>query len=305
MILVTGGVGFIGSHTARALLDAGEPCLVVSRRPTALPSFLADERVVVAQVDAADRHALLALGERHEISGVVHLASPQPPGALDFLEANTRLLFNVLHAVRAWGVRLTVASSIGVYVGVPELPFREDQPLPPTTRGGPLGTFKRVAELVSSVVADAEGLDVVHARISTVWGPLVDPESPYFALPRLVHGSLRGEPPADAPYAEDGTDLVYAKDCGRAIAQLQLAGDLRHRTYNVGSGRVTTNAEVAAAIERAVPGAIVPLTPGRKARRSTYVDLSRIREDVGYEPAYDVDRGVEDYVAWLRAGNDR
>src|SRR5918992_3454635 len=109
MILVTGGVGFIGSHTARALLDAGESCLLIGRRPTALPSFLADERVVVAQVDAADRDALLELGERHEISGVVHLASPQPPGALDFLEANTRLLFNALHAVRAWGVRLTVA----------------------------------------------------------------------------------------------------------------------------------------------------------------------------------------------------
>ena len=307
MILVTGGLGFIGTHTARALLDRGESCVLVSRRPAPLPSFLTDDRVVVEQVDAGDRAALLALGERHEITGIVHLASAQPPGALDFLEANTQLLFNVLAAARAWGIRrLSLASSIGVYVGVPELPFGEEVPLPPTTRGGPLGTFKRVAELLSSVVADADELDVVHLRISTAWGPLVDPASPYFALPRFVHAAVRGEAPAgEPPYAEDGTDLCYVKDLARGIALLQLADSLNHRAYNVGSGRVTTNAEVAAAVERAVPGAQVPLTPGRKARRNTYLDVTRIGEDVGYAPEYDISRGVEDYVAWLRAGNER
>ncbi|MBM7785305.1 NAD-dependent epimerase/dehydratase family protein [Tenggerimyces flavus] len=306
MILVTGGLGFIGAHTARALLDLGESCLLISRRPSSLPSFLASSGVVVDAVDAGDRSALLALGARHEITGIVHLASSQPPEALDFLEANTQLLFNVLAAGLAWGVRrVSLASSIGVYVGVPSLPFGEDVPLPPGTRGGPLGTFKRVSELVSSVVADASSLDVVQLRISTAWGPLVDPASPYFALPRLVHAAVRGTPAGEPPYAEDGTDLCYVKDLARGIALLQVADGLKHRTYNVGSGRVTTNAEVAAALSGAVPGADVPLTPGRKVRRNTYLDVTRIAEDVGYAPAYDTDRGIADYVAWLRAGNDR
>ncbi|MGW0659199.1 NAD-dependent epimerase/dehydratase family protein [Streptodolium elevatio] len=64
MILVTGGLGFIGSHTVRALLDLGEDCVVVQRRPRSLPAMLTGGRVAVEQADVADRDALLAIGRR-------------------------------------------------------------------------------------------------------------------------------------------------------------------------------------------------------------------------------------------------
>ena len=81
MILVTGGSGFIGSHTVRALHRLGEPSVVIQRRSGQVPPHLADLPVVAEQADVADLGALRAIGERHEITGIVHLAGyPAPRG---------------------------------------------------------------------------------------------------------------------------------------------------------------------------------------------------------------------------------
>src|SRR4051794_3077222 len=85
MILVTGGLGFIGRHTVRALLDLGESCVLVQRRTPEVPAELVGEQVVAEQADIVDPAALLAVGERHKITGIVHLAGsvPWPPGAYE------------------------------------------------------------------------------------------------------------------------------------------------------------------------------------------------------------------------------
>ena len=105
-------------------------------------------------------------------------------------------------------------------------------------------------------------------------------------------------------HSEDSIDLRYVQDCGRAIAFLQLADQLSHRTYNVASGRATTNVEVIAAIKKIAPGAQTELPIGGSGQRS-YLDVTRIQQDTGYWPAYDTDRAAADYIAWLRAGHER
>ena len=109
-ILITGGLGFIGAHTARAFLDAGHPCVLTAHNNLRVPVFLPghgdDGALHVEQVDLADRAALLALGERHRIDGIVHLAAV-PPGAGDVADeigGNVALLGNVLAAARRWNV---------------------------------------------------------------------------------------------------------------------------------------------------------------------------------------------------------
>ena len=109
------------------------------------------------------------------------------------------------------------------------------------------------------------------------------------------------------PYAEDGSDMCYVKDCAQGIQLLTLTEKLRHKIYNIGGGRATTNGELLAAVKHAVPACTLALQEGRSPRwrKDVYMDISRIKADTGYEPKYTVETGVQDYVAWLRAGNVR
>jgi UDP-glucose 4-epimerase len=316
MILITGGLGSIGSHTARALLDLGESVVLTAHRSTQLPEYLADEpggRVVVEPLDTTDEATFLGIGKRHEITGIVHLAAGRYdlPDPVEYLRADSLGLLNALKAATVWGVRrFSVASTIGVYAGVDEVPWREDAPLP-VVAPHQIHVFKKSAELFAALTADSAGFDAVSLRIGTIWGPLGLPDSPFFALPRLLSAAVWGEdpdlsPPRPPAYAEDGADLCYVKDCGRAIALLMLAERLNHGTYNVSTGRLVRNSEVVAAINAVVPGANITLPEGRNPDRppDNYLDTTRLREDTGFRPEYDVERAVPDYVDWLR-GHDR
>ncbi|HEX6797940.1 MAG TPA: NAD(P)-dependent oxidoreductase [Ktedonobacterales bacterium] len=317
MILVTGGLGFIGLNAAQALLDRGETCVLTQHHSSRNVDYIRDEigrRVFIEQMDVADQAAFIEIGKRHKITGIVHLAGANL-GALDVLEdvrLNLLGLVNVLQAARAWGVpRVSIASSIGVY-DVPDLPLREDMPLP-MVGVQPIGTVKKTFELLSTLVASHTGFEIVNMRFSAIWGPLGRTNSRFFATPRLVHAAVNGEAlaassPQPPVYAEDGIDMCFVKDCGRAIALLQTAQKLRYPTYNVGAGRATSYREVVAAIKQVIPDAQIALAEGRNPngpRENPYLDLARLHEDTGYQPAYDIERGVADYIGWLRAGNER
>ncbi|MDG4829614.1 NAD(P)-dependent oxidoreductase [Solwaraspora sp. WMMD1047] len=314
-VLVTGGTGFIGSHTVRALLDQGEECVLVQRRATGLPPVLADARVAIERADVADMPALLGLGARHKITGIVHLAGSMPwPVGADEPIPGARMalggLLNVFQVAQEWGVRrVGVASTIGVYHGVSgDGPLTEDLPLSMDSVHV-IPTFKKIGELLDDWLASAAGLDVVNYRISGTWGP-GGHEDPFFPAPALAHAAARGTEPdlssqARPPYAEDALDLCYVKDTGRAIALLHLADKLNHRTYNVASGRATSNADIVTAIRTVVPSADLSLPSRGSAAPASWLDITRLHDDTGYLPSYDAERAAADYIAWLRAGHDR
>ncbi|MEV8372361.1 NAD(P)-dependent oxidoreductase [Kribbella sp. NPDC056861] len=300
MILVTGGLGMIGAHTARALVDLGHEVVVTSHRQTELPSFLTG-KVVVESLDVTNPDAFLALGDRHEISDIVHLAGSIPgDDPIDFFRTDLTGLLNALAAARAWGVRrFAVASSLGVYTGRSEIPWHEELSLPTADLPHPIVAFKKAAEPLTLNALQGSGVQPVLLRIGSVWGPLMDPDSPFNPIPPYISSVLRGETPR-ALYSDDGGDLCYAPDAGRAIALLMDADELRHSTYNVSSGRAATNGELVEAVRAVVPESHVELLPGREngAGVDPYVDITRLTAETGFEPAFDVAAAVADYVGW-------
>ncbi|GAA2012836.1 UDP-glucose 4-epimerase [Nakamurella flavida] len=315
MILVTGGFGFIGSHVVRALHDQGVRTVVVQRGRAAVPEHLADLPVAVVRADVADLADLRAVGERHSVTGIVHLAGyPMPDGpegrrtGIDPTQRWLQGLLNIGRVAQEWQVdRVGLASTIGVYFGTGHRGVLTEDLAVTLTAPHPIPRAKKITELLGEHLAETTGLDVVHYRISGTWGPLGHAD-PFFAAPALAHAAAAGTVPdlaalAGAPRLGDGLDLNYVKDTGRAIALLQLADRLRYRTYNVAAGRTTTNAEIITALRTIAPDADLALPDGGEA--GDPMDITRLREDTGYAPRYGTVEAADDYVTWLRAGHLR
>ncbi len=305
MILVTGGLGMIGAHTASALVDLGQQVVVTSHRRSEVPSFLVG-RVTVESLDVTDRDAFLALGDRHRISDIVHLAGSIPEDPVDFFRTDLTGLLNALDAARAWRVRrFAVASSLAVYAGRTEIPWHEELALPSAQLPHLIVAFKKAVEPITTHSLQDSGVQPVILRIGSIWGPLMDPESPFNPIPPYISAVLRGDRPKPL-YADDGGDSCYAPDAGRAIALLTAAETLPHELYNVSAGRSSTNRELVQALESITPGLQLDLTPGRQhgPDEDPYLDITRLTQDTGFTPTYDVAAAVADYVAW-RADNPR
>ncbi len=318
MVLITGGMGFIGLHTARKFLDAGENVVITRFRTWREPGFLKDEfgkRVIVESLDTTSPFDCLSLVRKHNVDSIVHLAMPGLAAlspAEDF-RVNMLGLMNLLEAARVAGLRrFTIGSSVTVYGGLAG-PFHEDQPLNVESASA-TGAFKKAFEILALHYGDRTKLDVIALRIGVIWGPLYHS---MFNMPsRMVHGALKGGMvdltqaagvPGGPGCEEDETDLCYVKDCAKAIQMAHMAGKLNHRIYNVGSGKASSNAQLRAAVIKAVPGVPILLQPGKSSgyRPNAYLDLGRIAADTGYQPEFTLETGVADYVQWLRAGNSQ
>lgn len=242
---------------------------------------------------------------RYDISDIVHLAGTIPgDDPVDYFRTDTTGLLNALDAARAWGVRrFAVASSIGVYIGQNEIPWHEELALPAADLPHLIIAFKKAVEPITTHSLRGSGVQPVILRIGSIWGPLMDPESPFNPIPAYVSAVLRGQEPTPLP-ADHGGDSCYAPDAGRAIALLTTAKTLRHDTYNISSGRPTTRREFTEALQVSAPGPQPDPIPESPAGAVPYLDIARLTEETGFTPSFDAAAAVAHYVAW-RADNAR
>lgn len=313
-VLITGGMGFIGLHTVEAFLYAGDDVVATYRETWRMPSFLEShlgKGLTFEQADISEAGVVLGLAKKHNVDGIVHLAihgqAQQDAGA--DLRLNMDKISLLLDAARDADVRrVSLASSAAPYFGVPEGPFREDQPLPMDSVISP-EAYKKAWEILTLNYAKMSGIDLVNMRLSGVYGPMY---ASMRNLPsRLSHAAAYGTEPdfspgfGGVPFADDAQDLTFAKDIARGIVLVQHADKLDHQTYNIGSGRATSNREFLDAVKSARPSVGITIQDGLspRAKPNSYADITRIKTELGYEPRYTTKRAIEEYIAWFEAGN--
>lgn len=318
MILLIGGLGFIGTNTAEAFVEMGETCVLTQHTNKHVPEFLKDrlgKSIFIEKADITNLETLLTIGKRYKITHIVHLAGggfiPENANVIDTLRADSHKLFNVLQLAHYCNVkRLIIASTIGVYNGVYNNPLREEATLS-MVADHPIPVAKKIYELTGGLVSMRTGMDVVFARIAAIWGPMGRPRSVFFSVPQLVHAVAKGkvlikEAEVGKIYAEDGGDLCYVKDCGRGLALLTMAATLNHRVYNIGSGCITRNKEIVRALQQIKSEVKVELTEGHTPDiPDLFMDIEKLKNDTGYEPKFNIQKGISDYLKWLLDGNER
>jgi UDP-glucose 4-epimerase len=307
--LLIGGMGFIGLHTARRFLDAGQDVVLTYHKNRREPDFLKADlggRAKVEQLDVVDATAVADVFKRHQPEGVVYLAVPALAGVspADEFQTNTAGYLNVLEASRAAGIRrLSVTSSVAIYSNVDQRPWREDMTFSSVSTN-PTEAYKKALEILGLYFGQRTGLEVVMLRAAGIFGPMYHSMA---NLPsRLCHAAANAKAPDfggmryGPPKADDGGDMCYVKDCALGIQLVHAAPSLQHKIYNVGSGYVTRNGQLVEHIRRVVPEFTAELPPGGDAD-GRYMDLTRTQSEVGYKPEYGVEKGVAEYVDWLRA----
>ncbi len=326
-ILVTGGCGYIGTHTCVELLDAGYEVVVVDNLSNSKAESLrrvqtiTGKPVVFHQVDLLDRESLHRVFDQHTFSAVIHFAALKAPGEsvmmpLRYYHNNLTGTIHLLEAMRSAGVRdIVFSSSATVYGEINTPPLREDMPVGNVIN--PYGWTKLMMEQILLDVHTAEPqwniallryFNPVGAHPSGEIGE--DPQGvpgnllPYVAqvaVGKLPHLPVNGD---DYP-TPDGTcirDYIHVVDLakGHLKALEKLASKPGLVVYNLGTGRGYSVYEILHAFERAcgkkLPYEVVGRRPGDLP--VSYADTSRAERELGWKATRDIDTMCADTWRW-------
>jgi CDP-glucose 4,6-dehydratase len=268
-----------------------------------------EERCTVALADLADYDALLRVLNEHEVGQVFHLGAQTVVGIanrspLGTWEANVRGTWCLLEACRTLGgvQRVVVASSDKAYGSNEELPYREEFPLKPVY---PYDVSKAAADMIARSYASTYGMRVAVTRLANVYGP--GDLNWSRIVPDTARALARGEPPV---VRSDGTperDYLYVEDAVDAYLAVAASLDrpeLSGRPWNAGWGVPVPVLEV---VRTLIDVSGVPVepdirgehTPGEISRQF-FLDSSAIREELGWEPRWELERGLRAAWEWYR-----
>jgi UDP-glucose 4-epimerase len=316
MILITGGLGFLGCNLARHLCAAGEEVLLTSNRNVEVPSLIApflSKNLKVTPLDITARENVSRILEENGIRAIVHAAVRSEKGNTPLYQAmdvNVTGTINVLEAAHGAGIkRVVFISSEAVYQGMTQTtPFKEEERLLITSDRFIPGT-KKAGEILCLMYSQEHKMEALSVRLTRVYGPLY---KGIRNLPgHMMEQAAKGLPIELGRYdPAEAHDFIYSKDAARALALLLKTPNLSHRIYNLGYGELTSIGVFADAIKKLLPEAQVHLgdSPGPLISTKTAmdihacVDISRLREETGFAPEYDAYRGVEHYIEWARSG---
>ena len=310
-ILVTGAAGFIGSHFCDRLVARGDEVVGLDNfndfydpaiKRGNLAGLLGSDAFRLVEGDIRDADLLARVLRERRCSAVVHLAAmagvrPSLEDPPLYHDVNCTGTARLLVAARDAGItRFVHASSSSVYGGNTKVPFHEDDDV--SRPVSPYAATKRSNELTCHTFHHLYDMDLACLRFFTVYGPRQRPEMAIHKFVRLVE---EGRP---LPLYGDGTterDYTYIDDILDGMLKA-LDHSKGYRIYNLGESHTVSLRDLVDAIGRATGKQPrvdwQPMQPGDVVR--TFADVSRAREELGYDPRVGLDEGLARFVAWYR-----
>ncbi len=327
-ILVTGGAGFIGSHTAVELLNAGHDVVIIdnlsnsNREAVRRVEQITGRKVAFYEKDVRDRAALDEIFQTHKIDRVIHFAGLKAVGEsvrkpVEYYDNNLLSTLALVETMGRYGVKNIVFSSSATVYGDPaELPLKETSPLNPTTN--PYGATKAMQErILKDLYVSDHAWTVVLLRYFNPVGAhpsgLIgeDPKGipnnlmPYVA--QVASGKLKeiGVFGNDYPTA-DGTgvrDYIHVVDLARGhVAAIEKLGESGVYVYNLGTGIGYSVLDMIKAFSKAcgkdLPFTVKPRRAGDVA--ACYASAEKAARELGWRAEFDLETMCRDQWNWQK-----
>lgn len=315
-VLVTGGAGYIGSHTVRALRERGDDVVVLDSMEFGHRAALADTPLV--QGDTADEELVARLLAEHAIEAVIHFAAYKSAGEsmerpARYFQNNVCGTLGLLRAMQRVGVPHIVFSSSSAVYGTPEhLPVSEASPLRPES---PYGESKLMVEQMLRWFETCHGLRFASLRYFNAAGAALDARigedwTVTLNLIPLVMKAALGKLPQLTVYGSDyptpdGTairDYIHVVDLADAhiMALEHLRAHQRSLILNLGTGHGSSVKEVIDTA-REVSGVDIPVQyadrrPGDPV--ALYADRAKAQQALGWQPRYDLREIIASAWRW-------
>lgn len=312
-VLITGGLGFIGSNLALRLVHEGARVTLVDAM---IPEYGGNlfnvapvrDRVTINYGDICDRLALdwLVRGQDYvfhlagQVSHVKSLTDPFPD--IEYNIKGTAVVMEALrrHNPSAWVI---FAGTRGQYGPTVKLPVDESAPTNPK---GIYEVSNLSAEKIILTYHQTHGIPAVLLRLTNVYGPRAQMKhSQYGVVNWFVRLALDGTPIKVFGDGRILRDFLYVEDCVEALVRCALSERANGEVFNVGVDRPTSFLELAQVLTRLCDGAtweLAPFSPERKAQEpgDFYSDITKIRTLVGWEPVTPLEEGLRRTLAYYR-----
>jgi CDP-glucose 4,6-dehydratase len=312
-VLVTGAGGFVGSHLARALADAGANVTAILRDQPVGSSFHLlglVERVNIVMGSMTDGALIERAVNEYRVDSCFHLGAQAIVGVanrspLSTFESNIEGTWTVLEALRRSDLleRVVVASSDKAYGNQEHLPYTEDMPL---LADNPYDVSKLCTDVIARSYHSAFAMPVTVARCANIYGPAD------MNFSRLVPDTVRSALSGRRPFIRsDGTplrDYIHVDDAvsayltlGESARRAEVAG----QAFNFGSNSPISVIDMVGAVLRASdrPDLVPDVRgsgPGANEIASQYLDSSRANATLGWTAAVSLDEGLRSTVRWYR-----
>lgn len=305
-VFITGGHGHIASWAAYFLAREGESVMLYDINPDP-PDCLdaVSKNITFIKGDVLDFPRLSDIFRRHrgEIDGIIHTLGIMGEIVLEnphyHVALNIRGTHNMLEIARQFEIPKVVYTSTGaVYGAVAGIVSEDGYPVNPSDL---YGSTKASSEFLGQQYAATFGFDFRIGRLFFCYGQGKLP-SRFIRLYRLAFGALEGL--EDLKMDKGGSqklDFTYIEDAGRGTALLYQAEEPEHSVFNIATGIPNSVGKVADLAQKYSPFDVkVELGPGELMQRAEALDITRAKEELGYEPRYDIEEGIKKYAEWMK-----